>query len=137
MFMEASFPRRPGDKARLYSERFQATSIGGCIKFWYHMYGASVGTLNVLVKTSAGNRSEVIEWTLSGNQLNKWNFGQAPVTSPQSGYQVGIGVAHIQTLGLYLPWFQFGTKEDIVSGAHRAVIKFCSRRNMKDFSRNI
>lgn len=89
MFMEASAPTRPGDKARLYSERFQPTG-GSCIKFWYHMYGPSVGTLNVLVKTGAGNRSEDIVWTLSGNQLDQWKFGQAPVVSAQSGYQVGI-----------------------------------------------
>ncbi|CAH3118157.1 unnamed protein product [Pocillopora meandrina] len=87
MFMEASAPTRPGDKARLYSERFQPTG-GSCIKFWYHMYGPSVGTLNVLVKTGAGNRSEDIVWTLSGNQLDQWKFGQAPVVSAQSGYQV-------------------------------------------------
>lgn len=89
MFMEASAPTRPGDKARLYSERFQPTG-GSCIKFWYHMYGPSVGTLNILVKTGAGNRSEDIVWTLSGNQLDQWKFGQAPVVSAQSGYQVGI-----------------------------------------------
>lgn len=89
MFVETSAPRRPGDKARLMSERFLATSLrGACIKFWYHMYGASVGTLNVLVKTGAGIRSEDIVWTLSGNQQNKWNFGQASVTSTNSGYQV-------------------------------------------------
>ena len=91
MFIETSAPRRPGDKARLYSERFSVTSLrGSCIKFWYHMYGASIGTLNVLIKTGAGNRSEDIVWTLSGNQQNKWNFGQAPVTSAKSDYQVRV-----------------------------------------------
>lgn len=89
MFIEASLPRRPGDKARLYSERFTATALlGRCIKFWYHMYGSSIGTLNVLVKTAAGNKSEDIVWTLPGNQNNKWNFGQATVSSPKSAYQV-------------------------------------------------
>lgn len=91
MFIETSAPRRPGDKARLNSERFSATSSrGSCIKFWYHMYGASIGTLNVLIKTGAGNRSESIVWTLSGNQQNKWNFGQAPVMSIKSDYQVRV-----------------------------------------------
>lgn len=94
MFIEASPPRRPRDKARLYSERFSATSqIGQCIKFWYHMYGTSVGTLNVLVKTGAGNRSETIEWTLSGNQQNKWNFGQKTVSSTKSAYQVRVEIS--------------------------------------------
>ena len=88
-FIEASSPRRPGDKARLYSERFLATDPRGqCIKFWYHMNGNAIGTLNVLVKTGAGNRSENIVWTLSGSQQNKWNFGQTSVSSTKSSYQV-------------------------------------------------
>ena len=89
MFVETSSPRVQGDKARLYSERFLPTSQRGrCIKFWYHMYGNSIGTLNVFVKTGAGNSSETLVWTLSGNQLDKWNFGQAAVTSDKSAYQV-------------------------------------------------
>ena len=55
------------------------------------MYGNAIGTLNVLVKTGAGNRSEDIVWTLSGNQQNQqntWNFGQTTVTSVQNAYQV-------------------------------------------------
>ena len=89
MFIETSTPRRQGDKARLYSERFTPTSlVGSCIKFWYHMYGNAIGTLNVLVKTGAGNSSEDIVWTLSGNQQNKWNFGQTSVSSDKSAYQV-------------------------------------------------
>ena len=89
MFIETSAPRRPGDKARLYSEHFLATSARGrCIKFWYHMNGNAIGTLNVLVKTAAGNQTEKIVWTLSGSQQNKWNFGQTSVDSTKSGYQV-------------------------------------------------
>ena len=89
MFIETSSPRRPGDKARLYSERFTPTSLlGRCIKFWYHMYGNNIGTLNVVVKTGAGNKPEGIVWTLSGNQQNKWNFGQTTVASDKSAYQV-------------------------------------------------
>lgn len=90
MFIEASLPRQPGHKARLLSERFPATSSRGfCVKFWYHMYGASIGTLNVLVKTAAGNQSETVKWRLSGNQQDKWLYGQAPVVSTLGGYQVG------------------------------------------------
>lgn len=98
MFIEASLPRRPGHKARLYSERFTPTSrVGRCIKFWYHMYGNAIGTLNVLVKTGAGSRSEDIVWTLSGNQQNQqstWNFGQTTVASVQSAYQVKVQTKH-------------------------------------------
>ena len=37
----------------------------GCIQFWYHMYGGSMGTLNVKVN---GN----VVWTKSGDQGNQW-----------------------------------------------------------------
>lgn len=91
MFIEASAPRQAGDKARLMSERFVPTTLRGyCIRFWYHMYGASIGTLNVLVKNRAGNSSlsETLEWSLSGNQGNQWRQGQAPVRSTLDSYQV-------------------------------------------------
>lgn len=89
MFIETSSPRKSGDKARFYSERLSPTSLRGrCVKFWYHMYGSSIGTLNVLVKTGAGNRSESLVWSLSGNQRNRWNFGQVTIASYRSAYQV-------------------------------------------------
>ncbi|EDO47787.1 predicted protein [Nematostella vectensis] len=89
MFIEVSAPRQPGDKARLLSERFPATSSRGyCVKFWYHMYGSSIGQLNVYVKNRPGNRSENLVWSLSGNQGDQWSYGQAPVLSMSDSYQV-------------------------------------------------
>ena len=59
MYIETSAPRKQGDKARLLSEDFEPTSSRGrCVKFWYHMYGATIGTLRILVKTGPGNQSE-------------------------------------------------------------------------------
>lgn len=88
MYIETSAPRRKGDKARLLSEDFSPTTIRGrCVKFWYHMYGATIGTLRVLVKTGPGNQSESIIWELSGNFGNQWYSAQAPVSSGKY-YQV-------------------------------------------------
>lgn len=82
MYIETSAPRKQGDKARLLSEDFApTTSSGRCLKFWYHMYGATIGTLRILVKTGPGNQSETAIWELSGNFGNQWYSGQAPVTS--------------------------------------------------------
>ena len=86
MFIETSSPRRPNDKAHLESEEFQPTgSSGRCLKFWYHMYGATIGTLNVWMSS---NGSLGMIWSLAGNRRNQWNFGQAPVSSGNV-YQVG------------------------------------------------
>ena len=88
MYIETSAPRRQGDKARLLSEDFSPTTARGrCVKFWYHMFGATIGALRVLVKTGPGNQSETVIWELSGNFGNQWYSGQAPVTSGKT-YQV-------------------------------------------------
>lgn len=83
MFIEASSPRRPGDKARLLSQYFDTMPANGmCVSFWYHMFGSAIGTLNVLWKTAPGNGSnaEQVIWRLKGQQQNKWLF--ARVTFP-------------------------------------------------------
>ena len=82
MYVEASWPRRQGDKALLTSEEFFRTSSSGrCIKFWYNMHGNSIGTLNVYYKT---NTTKTVIWGLSGQQsssVTEWKFGQAPIRS--------------------------------------------------------
>ncbi|XP_057298293.1 MAM and LDL-receptor class A domain-containing protein 2-like isoform X2 [Hydractinia symbiolongicarpus] len=83
-FIEASAPRRLGDKARLVSEVFQPTSRNGrCLQFYRHMYGTAVGKFNVYVKTGPGNTSDVetLVWSDSGNQGDSWIQSQAPVYS--------------------------------------------------------
>ena len=88
MFVEASFASA-GQKARLVTGRFPATTGNGfCIKFWYNMYGVNIGTLNVIVKTRAGNATEKTVWSLSGNQNWGWKQGQAPIVSSTDSYQV-------------------------------------------------
>ena len=90
MYIETSSPRKQGDKARLLSEDFSPTTTRGrCVKFWYHMFGNTIGTLRVLVKTGAGNQSETVIWELSGNFGDQWYSAQAPVTSGKP-YQVLI-----------------------------------------------
>lgn len=110
MFIEASLPRRPNEKARFISQQFTAVSVAGrCLQFWYHMFGADIGTLNVLQKTAPGNKSEKILWTLSGQQGNAWLNGRVslsrkPSTSfwivfegiRDSGYRGDIAIDDIQ-----------------------------------------
>ncbi|KAL8608892.1 hypothetical protein ACOMHN_065230 [Nucella lapillus] len=82
VFIESSHPRRRGDKAWLQSESLSKT--GGsthCLSFWYHMYGTSIGTLNVYLATN-GSLPGAIHWKLSSSQANAWLQGRFPVTSP-------------------------------------------------------
>lgn len=89
MYIEASYPRIPGHKARLVSQDFAPTKFTKCLNFWFHLYGASIGTLNVYVKTGSGNKSESLVWTFGGNFGDIWLNGQAPIRSDKT-YQVYV-----------------------------------------------
>lgn len=84
MFTESSAPRRPGDKARLLSPQYPSTN-GQCLTFWYHMYGSSIGTLNVY--TSSFNKLSPALFTISGNQGNQWRKAQMTI-QVQEQYKV-------------------------------------------------
>jgi len=93
MYIETSYPIKTGQKARILSQDFAPTTRR-CVDFWFHMYGATVGTLNIYVKTGLGNstKSESIIWALSGNFGDQWMNGQAPIQSTQR-YQVSFSHA--------------------------------------------
>lgn len=79
MYIEASYPRVKGDKARIISPLFtQFTSTGGgseCITFYYHMYGQDAGTLRLYALTSTSD----LLWTRSKDQGNGWRIAQVKV----------------------------------------------------------
>jgi len=81
MYIEASAPRRPGQKARLFSPGNLPTT-GTCVTFFYHMYGNTMGTLNVYAKVGGALGTPIL--TTSGNHGNKWLQAQVTVTSASS-----------------------------------------------------
>ncbi|MGH0143242.1 UNVERIFIED_CONTAM: hypothetical protein FKN15_078375 [Acipenser sinensis] len=94
MYIEASRPRVPGDKARLVSPLYNVTTKAKgpyntpfCISFYYHMYGKHIGSLNVLVRVKSIGALDTQVWTLSGNQGPNWQ--QANITiNPRGPFQV-------------------------------------------------
>ena len=66
MYIEASSPRKPGESTKLF---FTVPNQGNpaCLSFYYHMFGASAGTLNVY----SGNNKVI---SLSGDQGDTWVF---------------------------------------------------------------
>ena len=64
MYIEASYPRKPGEIAKLVVT-VPNNGNQSCLSFYYHMYGASAGTLNVY----SGN---VKVFTATGNQGDSW-----------------------------------------------------------------
>jgi len=84
MYVEASAPRKTGDRALLVSQLFNPTSQrnGRCLQFYRHMYGPHIGDLNVYLRVKG--KSDTRIWTDSGNQGDSWIQSQVPVfsTSP-------------------------------------------------------
>ncbi|XP_066300039.1 MAM and LDL-receptor class A domain-containing protein 2-like [Branchiostoma lanceolatum] len=82
LYIESSGNNRPaGENAFLLSESFAPTQMS-CLSFWYHMYGAGVGSLNVLtaVYTGGNNINATYRWRASGNQGNVWRQGLVQIT---------------------------------------------------------
>ena len=72
MYIETSSPRVGGDEAWLESYCFDFTSLSSPeISFDYHMYGATMGTLELLISTNGTTWTSL--WTLAGDQGNVWN----------------------------------------------------------------
>lgn len=62
-----------------------AIGDGDCFKFWYHLYGASIGSLNVW--TRRDNQLFKNVWSRSGNFGNYWRYGHVTIQTP-SDFQV-------------------------------------------------
>ncbi|XP_018418838.1 PREDICTED: MAM domain-containing glycosylphosphatidylinositol anchor protein 1 isoform X2 [Nanorana parkeri] len=92
MFIEASSPRKAGDKARLLSPMYNVTSgkqrpktPSYCISFYYHMWGRHIGRLNVMLRSS--NTGDMPVWSLSGDNGNKWQLANIQI-NPIRPFQV-------------------------------------------------
>ncbi|XP_066995371.2 MAM and LDL-receptor class A domain-containing protein 2 [Anabrus simplex] len=85
-FIDSSFPRRPGDRARLVSMTFPPTGSDAplCMRLWFHMFGPSVGSLRVLLRHffhEASTPATHTIWELTGNVGNAWFMGEVTVSS--------------------------------------------------------
>ncbi|NXC40754.1 MALR1 protein, partial [Penelope pileata] len=80
IFIKNSFLQLPGDKARISSPVLSrrnknckvcgSITLAGMVLFYYHMYGAHVGSLIVYQRTMS--KQEKILLSLTGNQGNYW-----------------------------------------------------------------
>ena len=81
VYIETSSPRRPGEKAYLFSPQVSGVQ---CVKFSYHMNGLHIGSLKVYQNT--GSLKEF--FTKSGRQGNKWKKAEVQVNG--NSYSVSI-----------------------------------------------
>ncbi|XP_033118987.1 MAM and LDL-receptor class A domain-containing protein 1-like [Anneissia japonica] len=73
LYIETS-GRSTNDTARLWTPQYSATN-GLCIKWFYHMYGRTVNTLNVYVVDSTDTVGTPV-WTKKDNQGSSWLLGK-------------------------------------------------------------
>jgi hypothetical protein len=72
-----------GDKANLVSPQVNGTQ---CLKFSYHMYGGSIGSL--IVYQNMGNRTVEL-FNKSGDQGNQWKKAEVQINNGNN-YSVSI-----------------------------------------------
>ena len=98
LYIEASAPRRPGQKARILTPIYPATT-GECIQFYYHMYGAGMGSL--VLHTMANGQITGDIFTKRGNQGNRWILGQATIQSTTSYQVISVSILNTQLLKIH------------------------------------
>jgi hypothetical protein len=72
IYIEASLPQQPGHRAWLASPLTPPTTAS-CLVFYYHMFGADIRTLNVMIQTSDSN---LTVFSRNGPQGNVWRKGE-------------------------------------------------------------
>ena len=78
MYIETSFPQKENDMARLISPEHTVTSGGSCLQFFYHMWGPSIGSMNVFLKDGPDIQAAPL-WSLKGDQGNLWRPAYATI----------------------------------------------------------
>ena len=76
MYTEVS-PQKNGDKARIEKAYTKTPPAGRCLQFWFMMYGANLGSLNVYRKV--GNTLGKPIWNITGDQGVKRTWLKARV----------------------------------------------------------
>ena len=77
LFIETSFVPS-GYKAWLLGPPI-SPQAGKCFQFWYHMYGSSIGQLNVYILTTKTVPSTPV-WSRQKDQGNFWYIAQISIT---------------------------------------------------------
>ncbi|KAI3374795.1 hypothetical protein L3Q82_021349, partial [Scortum barcoo] len=83
LYIKSSPPAAKGNAAQLKSSLLPpAGEEGYCFTFWHHMFGATVGSLRVLLQT-ADPLKKILVWQKSGDQGDEWLLVQIHVTLRQ------------------------------------------------------
>ena len=81
LYMESSSPARAGNLAILESPRLTAPKGGQCMKFFYNMYGRTMGSLFVVLQEHGKPAATIFDKT--GNQGMNWIGAEASLDIPE------------------------------------------------------
>ena len=92
MYIETSSPRGQGDNAKLQVS-VSGNGAAACLDFYYHMYGGTIGTLNVY----SGNE---LVFSVSRNQGNYWIRARTTIYLRNNVSLIHFGSEEITTVGI-------------------------------------
>ena len=84
MYTESSSPRVVGDEAMLDCAFDMSNETTLNLKFWYHMYGASQGTLHLDIHADSLWHTDV--WSMTGDQGDVWYEATVPLDTIACGH---------------------------------------------------
>lgn len=77
----------PNETAALRSGEISGQFPGYCLQFWYHMFGANIGTLRLLTQVNNTEPGATL-WQHSGDSGNVWYKQAIYVRSPGQNFRV-------------------------------------------------
>ena len=93
-YIDTSYPRRPGDRARMAMKTpLNTTSDGGhpqCLSFYFNMFGSDLGTLSVLLQSSSDDTEVTRVWHIErpvSSPRDTWHRAQVTLAS---SYEVNV-----------------------------------------------
>lgn len=86
LYAEASFPRREGDRARFLTPLLPGSGPK-CLIFYYHMFGAEMGSLRVALVEEAREKAV---WTREGNGGDLWRSARVDFRAESCQFRVTI-----------------------------------------------
>ena len=95
IYIEASYPRIPGDTARIVSPFMRGPQ---CMTFYYHMYGATMSCVVIYLRDQGSNSLRPL-WLKSENRGNRWIRGQISINET-AVYQVSFRCLFKESLRL-------------------------------------
>ena len=85
LFLEASDHK--ADETAVLTTSVTGPGKSTCVQYWYHMKGKDIGSLKVYIQT---NEKKTLVWNTTGEQGDKWNFGQVGYKGDSKSYKVRV-----------------------------------------------